>query len=106
MRNQESEIGFLGATAGLPSSGLHYLFERALVSFRDLDEVAEAMGRFARIRGNRGLLTEKGIRYGFPGITQVFVMFSLLNPAAISFFRFHHHILSSFHHSLLLYDKE
>gem|GEM_PF-935414 len=32
MRNQESEIGFLGATAGLPSSALYHLFERALVS--------------------------------------------------------------------------
>jgi len=32
MRNQESEIGFLGASAGLPSSGLYHLFERALVS--------------------------------------------------------------------------
>ncbi|GEM_PF-1917275 len=32
MRNQESEIGFLGATAGLPSSALFHLFERALVS--------------------------------------------------------------------------
>jgi len=31
MRNQESEIGFLGATAGLPSSALYHLFERALV---------------------------------------------------------------------------
>ncbi len=32
MRNQESEIDFLGATAGLPSSALYHLFERALVS--------------------------------------------------------------------------
>jgi|GEM_PF-921489 len=32
MRNQESEIGFLGATAGLPSSAVCHLFERALVS--------------------------------------------------------------------------
>ena len=32
MRNQDSEIGFLGATAGLPSSALYHLFERALVS--------------------------------------------------------------------------
>ncbi len=29
MRNQESEIGFLCATAGLPSSALCHLFERA-----------------------------------------------------------------------------
>jgi len=31
MRNQESEIGLLGATAGLPSSALYHLFERAFL---------------------------------------------------------------------------
>jgi len=48
MRNQESEIGFLGATAGLPSSALYHLFERALVlrirrleSLRHQEEVSE-----------------------------------------------------------------
>ena len=40
MRNQESEIGFLGATAGLSSSALYHLFERALV----LDQISYVYG--------------------------------------------------------------